>query len=98
MSSKLGNNIEALCKKKRFSVASLARMSGVAKTTIHSWIQGSSPNLGQLKKVCDVLEVPIYELAFGEPDPYQIPKEEILKEIFSGDVRVTLHKIERVPK
>lgn len=93
--TKLGQNIERICKEKRLTVASLARQAGIPKTTVHSWIQGASPNLEQLKKVCGVLEVPIHELVFGTPDPHQIPKDEILKEIFSGDIRVTLHKIEK---
>jgi hypothetical protein len=36
-----------------------------------------------------MLEVSIHELAFGATDPYEPKSEEISKELFTGDVRVT---------
>lgn len=38
----------------------------------------------------------MHELCYGEPDPYEVKSEEILKELFSGDIRVSIHKIERI--
>jgi len=78
------------------SLAKAARAAGVPAQTVHGWGTGKGGvNLDQLKKVAGVLKVSLHELAFGEPDPFEAPGEEILKEIFSGDVRVTLQRIER---
>lgn len=93
---KLGTSILARCEKRGISLAQLARTCGVPTQTLHGWTTGKSvANLDQLKKVASALQVSFHELIFGEPDPFETPGEEILKEIFSGDVRVTLHRIER---
>jgi hypothetical protein len=49
----------------------------------------------QIRSVAHALGVSVHYLLFGERDPLETPGEEILREIFSGDVRVTLHRIER---
>lgn len=93
---KLGISILLLCKRRKLSLTQLSRICGVPTQTIHGWTTGkSAANLTQLKKVATALKISLHELAFGEPDPFESPSEEILKEIFSGDVRVTLHRIER---
>lgn len=93
---KLGQNIKNLCKQRSWSFARLARESNVPPQTIHNWIAGrKGVNATQLKKVATALKVSIHQLMFGEPDPFETHGEEILREIFSGDVRVTLHRIER---
>ena len=91
----LKDNLHKILKVKSISLAELSRKSKVPKTNIHSWTLGTNPQLDQLKRVSDVLEVSLHELAFGEADPYEASSEEILKELFTGDVRVTLHRIER---
>lgn len=88
-----------LCKRRGWTIARLARESGVPKPTIHGWTTGRSAlNLDQLKKVALALEVSLHELAFGCPDPYEGVSEECLKELFSGDVRISIHRIERKPR
>lgn len=47
------------------------------------------------KSITDTLQTSIHELSFGTSDLYEAKSEEILKELFSSDVRVTLHRIER---
>jgi transcriptional regulator with XRE-family HTH domain len=93
--AELEQNLPRLMKAKRFTLERLAKASGVPKSTLHGWINGSAPNLKQLKNVAAVLEVSLHELAFGVGDPFEPEKREILKELFSGDIRVTLHKIEK---
>ncbi len=74
----------------------LAKETGIAPATLHGWKTGrSATNFNDLKKVSMALGVPLHELIFGEPDPMESPAQEILEEIFSGDVRVTLHRISR---
>jgi transcriptional regulator with XRE-family HTH domain len=95
---KLNDNLLSLLKKRNLSMSDLAKKSKVPKTNLHSWASGANPQLDQLKRVCEVLQVPLHELAFGETDPFEPKSEEILKEIFTGDVRVTLHRIEKWKK
>ena len=93
---KLAVNLPKLCKARGLSLAKVARAAGVPVQTLHGWQTAKGGvNLDQLKRVAAVLEVSLHHLAFGEPDPFEAPGEEILREIFSGDVRVTLHRIER---
>lgn len=93
---KLGSILTALCKERGITLARLAREAGIPPQTLHNWTVGrKAVNPDQLKKVADKLEVSLHYLLFGEPDPHEPPGEEILREIFSGDVRVTLHRIER---
>lgn len=93
---KLGKMIETLCLNRGWTIARLARESGVPVQTIHNWSTArASVNPDQVKRVSQALAVSIHYLLYGESDPYEPPAEEILREIFSGDVRVTLHRIER---
>lgn len=91
----LKDNLHRILKRQNMSLSDLAKKAKVPKSNLHSWTTGANPRLDQLKRVSDILKVPIHELAFGESDPYEASSEEILKEIFTGDVRVTLHRIER---
>ncbi|MNJ91243.1 Helix-turn-helix domain protein [compost metagenome] len=92
----LGKNLSKLMKEKGFTLIRLAKESGVSKQTIHGWTTGRRVHdLGQLKKVATILEIPIHDLVYGEPDPFLNQSQVLLKELFSGDVRVTIHKLER---
>lgn len=80
-------------------MARLAREAGLPAQTIHHWTTGRrSVDPDQVRKVAAALRVSVHYLLFGETDPLEAPAEEILKEIFSGDVRVTLHRIEKRKK
>jgi transcriptional regulator with XRE-family HTH domain len=93
---KLGKIVQTLSKERGWTIAKLARESGVPEQTLHNWsLARGAVNPEQVKKVSIVLGVAVHYLLFGEADPNEQPGEEILKEIFSGDVRVTLHRIER---
>ncbi len=78
------------------TLTKLAQKSGVPKPTLHGWMTGRrAMDPDQLRKVASVLRISIYELMFGGPDPYHSRAGESLKEIFAGDVRVTIHQINR---
>lgn len=63
---------------------------------MHAWTVGRGTiNLEYLRKVANTLKISVHQLAYGEPNPHESVSEEVLREIFSGDVRVTLHRIER---
>jgi transcriptional regulator with XRE-family HTH domain len=96
MSASLQKNLSDLLKKKGISLAGLAKKSAVPKSTLHGWVSGQAAvNLEQLQSVAEALGVGVHLLAYGTPDPFEEVSTEVLKEIFSGDVRVTLHRIER---
>lgn len=93
---KLGMKLSKICKERNLSLSRLAKDAGVPLATMHAWTTGrKSVNPDQLRKVASVLKISMHELIFDEPDPYESLSGEMLKEIFSGDVRVTIHKIER---
>lgn len=93
---KLAENIQRLCEDNNWSLAKLSKEAGVPKTTLHAWTTGRDTiNLKQLKKVALKLKISVHELLYGELDPFEPKSETILKELFSGDIRVTLHKIEK---
>ncbi len=96
---KLGSQLKTYCKQKGWSLTKLSKASSVPVATIHGWVHGRThPDLSQLKKVAEALEVSPHLLAFGVSDPYEIPADEILKELFTGDLRVSIQKIERKKK
>lgn len=92
----LAKNLTKLCEEKNLSLAKLARLSGVKQPTLHGWTTGRTVHkLDDLKKVCDVLKVSIHFMLYGTPDPYE-NSEQILEELFSGNVRMTLHRIKDI--
>lgn len=92
----LRKNLSKIMKERNLSLAALASASGVPKQTIHGWTAGRRVrDLDKLKKVASVLKMPLHDLLYGVPDPFSSVTNEVLKELFSGDVRVTIHRIER---
>ncbi|MCB0349722.1 MAG: helix-turn-helix transcriptional regulator [Bdellovibrionales bacterium] len=89
-------NLKHHLKNKGWTLSRLAKETGINKSTLHAWTVGrGNIKLEYLKKVAHALKVSVYQLAYGEPDPHEAKSEEILRELFSGDVRVTLQRIER---
>ena len=96
---KLGKKINQLCKERGLSVSRLAKEAGVPIQTVHAWTTGrKSINPDQIRKVASVLKVSIHQLMFDEPDPFEVMDTEIIEELFSGDVRVTVHRINKKPR
>lgn len=83
-------------KELKVSLSYLSKTTGVPKPTIHGWLTGRRVmELSHLKKIATVLKISIHELVYGGPDPFEPLSQEVLQEIFSGDVRVTIHKIQK---
>lgn len=83
--------LQFAAKKKGWTLAELARRSGVPKTTIHHWTCGKVPGLTQVGKVANTLGVPLHELIYGKPDPHLESKSE--SAVLSGVYRIHLEKI-----
>lgn len=77
------------------TVATLARKTGVPKTNINKWLQGSSPNIEQLDKVAQYFEVPLEYLAFGRKldDPMEKFFEKL--EVHKGLYEITVKKVSK---
>jgi transcriptional regulator with XRE-family HTH domain len=72
---KLDKNLIKLCKERGLTLAALAKESGVKQPTLHGWTTGRSVhNMDDLKKVCNVLEVSLHEILYGERDPWEVKK------------------------
>jgi transcriptional regulator with XRE-family HTH domain len=97
---RLAEMLLMLCEEKKISLSQLAKRARTPVATIHGWRTGRSvQDMDQLKRVATVLECPIHRLLYGESDPFESAiGEDSLKEIFSGDVRITLHRIERTKR
>lgn len=77
------------------SIQELARKSGVPKTNISTWLQGSSPSIEQLDKVARCLGVSLEYLAFGRES--RDPLEEFFErvEIHKGEYEISVKKLVR---
>lgn len=102
MTLKLKENIEKLMKEQGLSQSQLAAKAKVSKATLHGYLNPTSKaqtkvDVASVKRICEVLNADLHETLFGSPDPnskVNLPKE-ILTEIFKGDLRVTIHKVDR---
>ena len=56
------NNLEELCKKKKITLAALARELGLSNSATTYWKRGSIPKYETLKKIADYFETTIEEL------------------------------------
>lgn len=102
MSLKLRENILRLMHEKRLTQIQLARLTKMSPSTLHGYLNpGASKqtkiDVLKVKKICEVLNADLHEVLFGEPDPNSrsIMPQEILQKIFEGDLRVSIHHIER---
>lgn len=92
----LKKNLQLLLKERGWTLARLARESKVPKSTIGDWTGSQTAiNLTQLRKVADALRVPVWRLAYSldEPDPHEKYPEELIQEIFSGKLMVTIARV-----
>lgn len=92
----LAHNLLQICRQRKMSLSTLSKRSGVKQPTLHGWTTGRSvQNLEDLRKVCEVLRVGFHSLIFGRSDPYE-GGEKLLEELFKGEVRITISRIEKV--
>jgi transcriptional regulator with XRE-family HTH domain len=95
-------NLQSLLSERQWTAARLSRESGVPKSTIADWMTSQKAvNLEQLRKVADVLKVPVWRLAYDldSSDPYETKfTDEVLTELFSGRLQVTIHRVDRKPR
>lgn len=89
----LGKNLLRLCKEKGLTISKLAKLSNVKQPTLHGWTTGRSvKNINDLKRVCVVLKVGLYEMLFNESDPYRNDGP-IFENIILGGVMISITPI-----
>jgi transcriptional regulator with XRE-family HTH domain len=102
MRIKLNENLKRLMLERKMNQTQLSKITGIAKSTLNGYLNSNPKStekidIGQMKKIADALQTDFHDLLFGTPDPFSkasLPKE-VLHELFSGDVRLTVHRIER---
>ncbi len=94
----LKKTLPSLLKKKGWTYEKLSKVTGIPRSTLHSWTTQNAVSLDQLKSVATALEVGVHTLVYGIPDPFEEISEDVLHDLFKGDVRVTIQRIERRKK
>lgn len=75
------------------TLVSIARSTGVPKSTIAEWLGNRSPNPVQAVKVANHLGVSLHFLLFGQDDS-QEPLQKIFKEeFFMGTFEITVRRV-----
>lgn len=84
---------KALLKERGLNVTELAKLSGVSRTTLQSWLTGVKPSVYDLDKVGKVLTMTIDELVFGRKPKSSV--EDLFKEVLihSGTYKVKVTKL-----
>lgn len=91
----LASNLKKILEDKEISVSELAKKTGVPKSTILTWLAGRTPDLIQLDKVTQFLDVSIDEIAFDRK------REDILSQLFekvevhSGLYEISIKKVSK---
>lgn len=97
----LKNMLEKAMKDQGVTQAKLAQLARVSKATLHGYlnprVKQSKIDVAIVKRLCEILKLDFHEALFGVPDPNSkaLVPNEVLHELFKGDVRVTLHRIEK---
>lgn len=91
---KMSENLKILMKQKRIkSLRELSQLSKIPTSSLHHIANGrKTTDILALSRLAETLEVSLYFLLFGKPDPIGDSglSEKIMKEIFSGDFQVEM--------
>jgi transcriptional regulator with XRE-family HTH domain len=91
-----GSNLKKILKERNITILSLAKTSGVPKSTLHAWTTGQDTvSLSQLKAVAETLKLPLHDLAYGGQDPHTLNDKVDFHEIFNEDVRLIIKRIKK---
>lgn len=90
---KVRETLTKLMAQKGIKVPTLAKISGVSKSNIQTWLTGSKPSIEQLDKVANALGVSLEYLAFGrtEEEKFQSVLEKVV--LHTGTYEISVKKI-----
>lgn len=90
---KIGRVLKSIMHKERHTLVSLARATGVPKSTISEWLNNRAPNPVQAAKVARHLGISLHQLLFGEEDSEE-PLHKLFKEdFFSGTFEINIKRV-----
>ena len=90
----LDKNLLKACRDKGITITQLSRLTGVKQPTLHGWTTGRGvKNIEDLRKVCEFLNISLYQILFSKSDPNEkADVEMILQEVFKGEIRIIIQK------
>ena len=90
------NNLEELCKKKKITLAALARELGLSNSATTYWKRGSVPKYETLKKIADYFETTVENLlGFSKEEQNKIEETVNLLQ-YAGQEKERAHRIGQV--
>jgi transcriptional regulator with XRE-family HTH domain len=92
---KLARNLKRLIGEKGISYNELARRSGVPKTNLLNWSEGANPQVDQLLKVADVLEVSLDFLVASRKEEIDLDKILDKVSVHIGMYEVSIKKVSK---
>ncbi len=90
---KIGKVLKQMMAQERHTLATMAKATGIPKSTISEWLSNRSPNPTQAVKLANHLGVSLHFLLFGRDDS-QEPIQKILKEdFFQGTFEISIKRV-----
>lgn len=90
---KVGKVLKKLMEEDRHTLASLARATGVPKSTLSEWLSNRSPNPVQAVRVANHLGVSLHFLLFGSDDAAEPITKLLKEEVFSGTFEINIRRV-----
>ncbi|MFG1523476.1 helix-turn-helix transcriptional regulator [Halobacteriovorax sp. RZ-3] len=90
----LSDVLRSLIEKHNISLTKLSKLTDVPQSNISGWLEGTNPNLKQLKQVANYFDVTVDYLITGEEIH---PVAEILNngcEILNGKYQIIINKLD----
>lgn len=91
----LARNLKRLIEEKGISYNELARRSGVPKTNLLNWSEGANPQVDQLLKVADILEVSLDFLVASRKEETDLDKILDKVSVHVGLYEVSIKKVSK---
>ena len=85
--------LKALLAEKKMTVTSLAKATGISRTTIQSWTVGAKPSVYELDKVATVFKMTIDELVFDRKPKVSVEDLFHETEIHVGNYKLRITKL-----
>lgn len=101
MKMKLAETLKALMKERKIkSLRQLSMMCDIPVSSLHHIANGRNPTDWEaMARLSQCLEVPLFYLVFGKHDPISEKfKDEVLREVFSGDFHIEMKLKRKIEK
>lgn len=75
------------------TIVSLAKKTGVPRSTISEWLSNRTPNPVQAVRVAKHLGVSLHYLLFGQNDSESFVQKIMKEEVFSGTFEISVKRV-----